>query len=317
MQIRWSTSGEQPFFSCPPVGRGACTAKKKNKENYSLNSHSDVNYTLWHSEGKGGRSISTEIISHLAIIRGAAIRRHHTDDSQIEPLISRLISIAAAGMFPPHCLPSVIDIRRFRGFHWPALHQIKSIGHVVITQAVSHLLTSFDSKHKKHYGNNDLKLHRESCFCCVEKWLWSILSWVLMVASNLSLCFPHPWTEEMFTCGWQGSRRFEEASLNLLLIWSETLPDSLTRGQTPGSLRPDADRLRRCLRGKKNLLLAKIEQKALHVLSDKTHVTPLCLVSMDTSLEIFPRLPPDCLECRRQTASEGLGSGEAQAERRL
>lgn len=43
---------------------------------------------------------------------------------------------------------------------------------------------------------------------------------------------------------------------------------------------------------------------------------PLCLVSMDTSLEIFPRLPPDCLECRRQTASEGLGSGEAQAERR-
>lgn len=213
---------------------------------------------LWHGEGKGGRSISTEIISHLAIIRGAAIRRHHhwrlaNRTPHQQAYQHRRCWDVSTSLFTF----SDLNKRRFRGFDWPALHQIKSIGHVVITQAVSHLLTSFDSKHKKHYGNNGLRLHRESCFCCVEKWLWSILSWVLMVASNLSLCFPHPWTEEMFTCGWQGSRRFEEASLNLLLIWSETLPDSLTRGLTTGSLRPDADRLRRCLRGKKKSSLGE------------------------------------------------------------
>lgn len=236
--------------------------QKKNKEKNSLNSHSDVNYTLWHGEGKGGRSISTEIISHLAIIRGAAIRRHHhwrlanrTPHQQAYP--HRRCWDVSSSLFTF----SDLHKRRFRGFDWPALHQIKSTGHVVITQAVSHLLTSFDSKHKKHYGNNGLRLHRESCFCCVEKWLWSILSWVLMVASNLSLCFPHPWTEEIFTCGWQGSRRFEEASLNLLLIWSETLPDSLTRGQTTGSLRPDADRLRRCLGEKKIFSWRKLNRR--------------------------------------------------------
>lgn len=65
--------------------------------------------------------------------------------------------------------------------------------------------------------------------------------------------------------------------------------------QTPDSLRPDADRLRRCLRGEKNLLLAKIEQKALHVLSDKTHVTPPLPCFHGHVVRDFPQAAPRLL----------------------
>lgn len=126
--------------------RGMRSKKIKN----SLNSHSDVNYTLWRGEGKGGRSISTEIISHLAIIRGAAIERHHhwrlanRTPHQQAYQHRRCWDVSSS----PFTF-SDLHKRRFRGFDWPALHQIKSIGHVVITQAVSHLLASFDSKAQK------------------------------------------------------------------------------------------------------------------------------------------------------------------------
>lgn len=199
-------------------------------------------------------------------------------------------------MFPARRLPSVIYIRGVsEGLIGPRCIRSNQLDMLCLRRPSLICSLLLTPKHRKHYGNNGLRLHRESYFCCVEKWLWSILSWVLMVASNLSLCFPHPWTEEMFTCGWQGSRRFEEASFNLLLVWSEMLPDSLTRGQTPGSLRPDADRLRRCLRGKKNLLLAKIEQKALHVLSDKTHVTPPLPCFHGHVVRDFPQAAPRLL----------------------
>lgn len=47
--------------------------------------------------------------------------------------------------------------------------------------------------------------------------------------------------------------------------------------------------------GKKNLLLAKIEQKALHVLSDKTHVTPPLPCFHGHVVRDFPQAAPRLL----------------------
>lgn len=113
---------------------------------------------------------------------------------------------------------------------------------------------------------------------------------VLVVASKL-LLLSSSTQRGNFHLWLIGKQHVWSSVFQSLLIWSESLPDSLKRGPTRGSLRPDPDKAIRGRLRKNKDLLVKTEQKALHVSRNKTYVTPLCLVSMDTLLEIFPLHP--------------------------